>query len=55
MTPDEYRKKCPSCRTCEYFYEDDLKIKCLAKNCIPDFARAKKCKVYKPIPYTKAD
>lgn len=51
MTPDEYRKKYPSCRTCEYFYEDALKIKCLVKNCIPEFARAKKCKCYKPIPF----
>lgn len=54
MTPDEYRQKNKNCNTCEYFNDFGL---CRVRNeCVSSYEKtAKKCKVYKPIPYKECD
>lgn len=54
MTPDEYRAKYKNCNTCVYYNDFGL-CKVKRENIPSSEKAAKKCKVYKPIPYTKEE
>lgn len=51
MTPDEYRKKNPDCKTCEYGKKFDgfSSVYCRVKEEYCNPKAAKRCKVYSPI------